>query len=152
MTITPADEDRIAHLIDLTRALSDVFAEENALLATQRPSAIAPLQAEKSRLAAAYATAIRDIAHNRHLVEGTEDTMLETLRHMTDRFNSLATDQKNLLAGANRARIAVVQAIAAEADAGPAKSGTREFSSVYKPAGMNASPSASTPISINERA
>ena len=74
MQPTHADpETRLRDLIELTQSLSEIFAQENALLATRRAQAIAPLQAEKARLAAAYAQSIRDVATNRSSFEGASE-------------------------------------------------------------------------------
>lgn len=113
--------NRIHDLIEMTQALSNIFTKENALLSSQRVSAIAPLQAEKSRLAVAYATAIREMAQDRHLAGGVDDQLLETLRELTARFNALANDQRNLLTGVAGAHEGVVQAVASAASYAPVR-------------------------------
>ena len=107
--------DRIKSLIELTESLSDIFVEENILLSTQRPSAIAPLQEEKARLAAAYAQSIREVATSRTAVSGADSALLRKLRTITKTFQERAADQHALLEGARQAAEGVVNAVAEEA-------------------------------------
>ncbi|MEX0645659.1 MAG: hypothetical protein WD076_10125, partial [Parvularculaceae bacterium] len=68
---------RVRTLIALTEELASIISDENSALSERRPRDIAPLQADKARLAAAYAQSIRDIAADRSLVDGAGDTLLE---------------------------------------------------------------------------
>lgn len=108
---------RIKSLIEITQSLSAIFAKENGLLAESRPREIAPLQAEKARLAAAYAQSIRDIAANRTVVGGADSALLAELRTITETFEARAARQRSLLDGARQASEGVVKAVAEEAAA-----------------------------------
>lgn len=142
MTATPVDATtRVQSLMDITRSLSDIFARENKILRDGRPGNIAPLQAEKARLAAVYAQSIRDIAADRNSVEGAEPALLTELKAITQIFEARAERQRGLLAGANRASEGVVRAVAEEAAAAQdAGNYSREKSIAESP----------TPISIDE--
>lgn len=107
--------ERIKSLIEITESLSSIFVEENHLISTQRAAAIAPLQDEKARLAAAYAQAIRDIAASRSIVDGADASLLGKLRNITKTFEARAADQHVLLEGARQAAEGVVKAVAEEA-------------------------------------
>ncbi len=106
--------ERIKSLIEITESLSNIFVEENNLLSTQRAAAIAPLQEEKARLAAAYAQSIRDIAANRGVVGGADSALLTKLRGITKTFEERAADQHALLTGARQAAEGVVKAVSEE--------------------------------------
>ena len=136
--------ERIKSLIDVTQSLSAIFAKENDFLENKRPSEIAPLQAEKARLAAAYAQTIRNIADNRSLVEGADAELLEELRAITETFESRASHQRALLSGARQAAGGVVKAIAEEA-AAEANNGAYDKSNTEK------TPN-SAPVSVDENA
>ncbi len=133
--------DRIRALMDITQSLSAIFARENELLETRRPREIAPLQAEKARLAAAYAQSIRDVASNRAAVQHADSTLLAELRDITAGFEERAAHQRSLLEAAARAGEGVVKAIAEEAAA---------QSSAQSYGGENRAEA--PPISINEKA
>jgi len=108
-------EARVRALIELTEALSAIVTQENDILATRRPRELQPLQAEKARLAAAYAQSIRDIASDRQLVVGAAAPLIEKLREMTKTFEGCAMRQQTLLEGATKAGEGLVRAVAAEA-------------------------------------
>ena len=154
---------RIRDLIETTEALSAIFARENALLRDHQAAAIAPLQAEKSRLAVAYAQAIREIATNRHLVDGVDGQLMETLREMTAQFTAISNDQRNLLTGAAAVREGIVNAVAQAAEAQQSisayrsgDSGTatiiRSTSFTYGKAGEKGDRGRRMPIAVNENA
>ncbi len=132
---------RVRALMEITNALSTIFEQENELLETQRPREIAPLQAEKARLAAAYAQSIRDVAQNRASVQSADSGLLGELREITNALQERAARQRALLEGAAKAGEGVVKAIAAEAAA-------QERSQSYG----DGTPTAPTPISVNENA
>ncbi len=134
---------RIKSLIEITESLSAIFAKENGLLADSRPREIAPLQAEKARLAAAYAQSIRDIAANRAVVGGADAALLSELRAITETFEARAARQRSLLDGARQAAEGVVKAVAEEAAAA-------EKSGAYGASDDPAAPAA--PVSIDESA
>jgi len=106
---------RVRTLIALTEELASIITDENAALTARRPADIAPLQADKARLAAAYAQSIRDIAADRSLVDGAGDTLLEALKSVTKVFEKRALEQGALLNGARLAAEGVMRAVAAEA-------------------------------------
>lgn len=110
-------ETRVQSLIEITQSLTTIFEQENTLLASQRPREIAPLQAEKARLAAAYAQSIRDIATNRGLVDNADEMLLATLKEITQSFEERAREQETLIDSAKRASEGVVKAVAKEASA-----------------------------------
>ncbi|MFN3961258.1 MAG: hypothetical protein ACK4NP_15300, partial [Parvularculaceae bacterium] len=97
MTDTIAAEARVRALIDLTEALSAIVAQENDILTTRRPRDLQPLQAEKARLAAAYARSIRDIAADRGNIAGASAPLFEKLRDLTKTFEGCAMRQQALL-------------------------------------------------------
>ncbi len=132
---------RVRALMDITQSLSAIFAQENELLETQRPREIAPLQAEKARLAAAYAQSIRDVAQNRAVVQSAESGLLAELREITTSFEARASRQRALLEGAAKAGEGVIKAIADEAAAQQQSQGYGP-KTTPKPA----------PISVNENA
>lgn len=115
MTETIAAEARVRALIDLTESLSAIVAQENAILATRRPRDLEPLQAEKARLAAAYARSIRDIAADRGNIAGASAPLIEQLRELTKTFEGRAMRQQALLDGATKAGEGLLRAVAQEA-------------------------------------
>ncbi|GJL92009.1 hypothetical protein [Hyphococcus sp.] len=88
---------RVQSLIDITDALSLIFDEENTALEARRPYDAASLQAEKARLAAAYAQSIRDVAADRAGVSTVEGSLLLRLREITSVFETRAARQRSLL-------------------------------------------------------
>lgn len=133
---------RVQSLIELTQSLSSLIAKENDLITRQKAGEIAPLQAEKARLAAAYAQSIRDIAANRSVVGGADCALLTELRAITETFEERAANQRALLEGAARAVQGVVKAVAEEA-AGASRKASY---------GKNDAQQATAPISVNENA
>ncbi|HBS32358.1 MAG TPA: hypothetical protein DEA40_11545 [Parvularcula sp.] len=115
MTQTMTAEERVRALIDLTESLSDIVTRENDILATRRPRELATLQAEKARLASAYAGAIRDIARDRAAVAEAGGPLIEKLRELTKTFEGCALRQQALLEGATKAGEGLVRAVAGEA-------------------------------------
>lgn len=111
---------RVETLIALTEELSAIFERENDALTGRRHAEIAPLQADKARLAAAYAQSIRAVAANRGLVASAGAELIERLRETTLVFERRASDQRALLDGARRASEGVLRAVAEEAAAGSA--------------------------------
>lgn len=114
---SPNPTERVRALMEATHSLSAIFAQENELLEAHRPREIAPLQAEKARLAAAYAQSIREIARSREAIQGADTGLLEELREITRGFEERAARQRALLSGAQAAGEGVVRAIADEAQA-----------------------------------
>ncbi len=106
---------RVRALMALTEELTDIIVEENACLQDRRPAAIAPLQADKARLAAAYAQSIREIAADRGAVSMAGDNLLQKLRELTRTFEGAALRQRALLDGASRAAEGVLRIVAEEA-------------------------------------
>lgn len=136
-------ENYVTELIDVTRALSDIFTRENAILEAHRPRDLQPLQSEKARLAAIYAQSIKDVAINRSLVSAADERLLDELKSITRGFEERAQRQRALLDGAKTANEGVIKAVAAEAsrnDEAPAYSK------------HDAEAAASTPIALNEQA
>jgi hypothetical protein len=123
MTETQTPEERVRALIDLTEALSVLVTRENDILAARRPRELMPLQAEKARLASAYAQSIRDIASDRVVTAQASAPLIEKLRELTKTFEECAIRQQALLDGAAKAGEGLVRAVAAEAarTAGPAR-------------------------------
>ena len=113
---------RVETLIELTEQLTEIFKQENALLAEQRSSDIVPLQEEKARLAAAYAQSIRSVAQDRSCLNGANDALIETLRGITKTFEQSAQRQRALLDGAQMASEGVMKAVLKEADTSTAHS------------------------------
>ena len=138
--------ERVQTLIALTEELTAIFEIENASLIARRPSEIAPLQADKARLAAAYAQSIRAIAADRSIVAGADGALMEKLKALTQSFETRASEQRALLEGARLAAEGVVRAVAAEADLGC------PTSAAFRPRGDAPAAGAPAPLSINERA
>lgn len=115
MSQTMTAEERVRALIDLTESLNDLVTRENDILTTRRPRDLGPLQAEKARLASAYAGAIRDIARDRASVAGAAGPLIEKLRELTKTFEGCALRQQALLEGATKAGEGLVRAVAEEA-------------------------------------
>lgn len=115
MSQTMTAEERVRALIDLTESLNDLVTRENDILTTRRPRDLGPLQAEKARLASAYAGAIRDIARDRASVAGAAGPLIEKLRELTKTFEGCALRQQALLDGATKAGEGLVRAVAEEA-------------------------------------
>ena len=105
---------RVKALIDLTEELTAIVTRENELLATRRPAELAPLQADKARLAAAYAQSIRAVAADRLQMAGAGPDLIEQLKELTRTFETRAQRQRALLDGARVAGESVVRAIASE--------------------------------------
>lgn len=93
----PSAAERVRTLIDLTESLAQIFEEENLALAERRPADIEPLQAEKARLAAAYAQSVKAVAADRIGVSGVGLDLLGRLRAATEGFEARAARQKGLL-------------------------------------------------------
>lgn len=106
---------RVKTLIALTEELTAIISRENAALEARRPKEIAALQPDKARLAAAYATSIRQVAADRASVAGAGEALIEQLREMTRTFESRAQHQRALIDGARAASESVMKAIAEEA-------------------------------------
>lgn len=136
-----AAEERVRALMEITQSLSAIFARENEILENRRPRELVPLQAEKARLAAAYAQSIRDVAQNRSSVQDADNTLLSELREITADFEARATRQRALLESAQKAGEGVVKAIAEEAAA-------QEQSAAYG----SDSDDVAVPLSVNESA
>lgn len=134
---------RVKTLIALTEELSAIFDRENDALKQRRPKAIAPMQADKARLAAAYAQSIRDVAADRGLVAGVGDALMEKLRELTSAFERRALEQRALLSGAAAASEAVLKAVA---DAAASDEASPAYAPGEKPFGATAA------ISVDERA
>ena len=130
-------KDRIIALINLTNELSALMAEETALLKDKRPSAIAPLQERKAKLAGAYAVAIRDMAADRSDLSTAGESLLQDLREMTKRFEQQAAEQRAMLSGAAQVVEGVMRSVAAE---------TRPQSPSY---GQNGASERPAPIAVN---
>jgi len=92
---------RVQALIDITDALSRIFHKENAALEARRPQDAASLQAEKARLAAAYAQSIRAVAAERAEISTVESGLLTRLRDITSTFENRAARQRALLDSAS---------------------------------------------------
>lgn len=136
---TPSPQDRIVSLINLTNELSSLMAEENALIRNSRPSAIAPLQERKAKLASAYAVAIREMAADRNNLARAGDSLLQDLRAITARFEEQAAEQRAILSGTTEAVEGVIRSIAEEA---------RPKTSAY---GQPRIADAARPIAIDQR-
>ena len=95
--------DRVRALIELTESLALLFEEENLALANRRPEDLAPLQAEKARLAAAYAQSVRAVAADRASVADVDAGLLARLRSATETFEARAARQHGLLGRAGTA-------------------------------------------------
>lgn len=149
-TTNHTEKSRIIDLINLTQALSDIFAQENKLLSTRRAGEIASLQAEKAKLATAYASTIKEIATNRPEVENVGEVLLTKLREITTSFNDLASEQKILLTAAHNASADIVQAISEEASGGGQQ--TKTTSSNYTYQGTKYKHNGPVVVSINQRA
>ena len=134
---------RVKALIALTQELTSIFTQENDSLRERRPADMAPLQADKARLAAAYAQSIRQVAQDRSLVDGAGDGLLEQLKEITRTFESRANEQRALLSGAQAASEGVLRAVADEAEA------AASTSAYNNPSERNSAANA-TPITLNE--
>ena len=147
MTATTLDAaTRVRTLIALTEELTDIFVKENQCLAERKPREMAPLQADKARLAAAYAQSIREIAADRSVVDGAGDALMEQLRAITQEFEARATDQRALLDGARYAAEGVLRAVADEA-------GKAERDPAYGASSSGAkAPARAAAIAVNEEA
>jgi hypothetical protein len=100
--LEPDAAARVEALIDITRSLNAIFEEENSALTDSRPGDIAPLQADKARLAAAYAQAVRFVAAERSAVGAVGASLLAQLRLITETFEAHAARQHSLLDGPAR--------------------------------------------------
>lgn len=134
---------RVKTLIALTEELSAIFDRENDALKTRRPKEIAPLQADKARLAAAYAQSIRDVAAERGVVAGVGEALMVKLRELTVAFERRAAEQRALLSGAAAAAEGVLKAVADSV-------GSKDANPAYAPGDRTSAPTAA--ISIDERA
>jgi hypothetical protein len=134
---------RVKTLIALTEELTAIFERENEALKARRAGEIAPLQEDKSRLAAAYAQSIRAIAADRGVVRGASTLLMDKLKAITRVFESRAAEQRALLDGASAAAEGLLKAVAAEA-------ASAERSPAYDRAPTDAPRAA--PLSVDERA
>ena len=134
---------RVKALIALTQELTSIFTQENESLRARRPADMAPLQADKARLAAAYAQSIRQVAQDRSLVDGAGDGLLEQLKEITRTFESRASEQRALLAGTQSASESVLRAVADEAAA-------TTTTPAYNNGKENTGAADAAPITLNE--
>lgn len=95
--INESGTERVQKLIELTASLSRIFEQENIALAEKRPNDMAPFQAEKARLAAAYAQSIRNVEASRAGLCGVAGELLAELREHTAGFEARAARQRKLL-------------------------------------------------------
>ncbi|MEO0320921.1 MAG: hypothetical protein AAF199_08535, partial [Pseudomonadota bacterium] len=151
---TDIDTAPIEELIAMTRALTVIFEEENQHLSAGDAGAIANLQAEKNRLAIAYATAIRTLATNRAGASRLDAALMETLRGLTGRFTALANDQRNILRGAQLAHKGLVDAVvsAAAGDGGQEAQAPNCPSKPYDAAGGHTASLKIGPVSVHQQA
>lgn len=97
-TPLPTDPTRqVQNLIEITTSLNTIFEQENDAFTSKRADDVTPLQAEKARLAAAYATSIQLVAANRHAMSAVDASLLTTLREITSDFEAHALRQRDLL-------------------------------------------------------
>ncbi|MEO1706566.1 MAG: hypothetical protein AAFR69_02425 [Pseudomonadota bacterium] len=152
----PQDDNvsRIEELIALTGSLTTLFEQENRHLTAGETLNFADLQAEKNRLALAYATAIRSLAESRAKAGALDPNLLEILRGLTARFTALANDQRNILQGTQTAHKGLVEAVVTAAtertDDQPSSNETTS-----KPYGAKGSPTTTLkigPISVHQQA
>ncbi|MCB2112612.1 MAG: hypothetical protein KDD85_03590 [Parvularculaceae bacterium] len=106
---------RVKTLIALTEELTGIITRENEALESRRPQALAALQPDKARLAAAYAQSIRAVAADRSSMAGAGEGLIAELRELTKTFEARAQRQRALIDGARAASESVMKAIAEEA-------------------------------------
>lgn len=106
--------ERVERLIDLTERLGGVIGKENELITTRRAREIAPYQAEKTRLAAAYAEEIRAIAADRNRYRGASERLIAKLKQLTREFEDKAAHQRALIDGVKRVSEGLIKAVAEE--------------------------------------
>jgi len=150
-------EFRVKALIALTQELTDIFVQENDCLRARNAAGMAPLQEDKARLAAAYATTIRQIADDRDCAAPAGEALLSQLRSITKIFEARAAEQRALLNGAQQAGESVLKAIAAELTAqeqapGYGETGRGVSSTAAQAPGSDAGRAAHRPLAINENA
>jgi len=99
---TAASNEAAAHiegLIQLASSLNEIFEQENEALATGGEADLEHFQAEKQRLAAAFARSIQAVAADRAGACAASPAVLAELREITQRFEIAASCQQALLDG-----------------------------------------------------
>ncbi len=145
---TPDPALRVRALIALTEELGAIIEQENSHLRARRPRDLSPLQADKARLAAAYAEAIREVACDRAAIGAAGEALLTKLREITREFETRAGEQRALLETAMETGEGVMRAIAAEVAANAAPS----YGAGEKLPGDPGAGAAWGPLSVDERA
>jgi len=135
---------RVKSLIAITEDLTAIFKLENSCLENHRPSEILPFQEEKAKLAAAYAQSIRNIATDRSSLNGTDHSLMATLRDLTKSFEASAQKQRALLDGAKMASEGVLSAVVKEA--------ASQESKCYNDAPPQSGVQRGVPLVLNEQA
>jgi hypothetical protein len=91
--------------------LVDLIERENALLAENRPSAIEPLLAEKTRLARVYAKMSAELKADRTLVEGAGAEVANAIKTLAARFRAALDSQSRKLETARRVTEGLIAAV-----------------------------------------
>lgn len=132
--------EKLLEMLQTTQRLTDLIAEENHLLETQRPAAIKPLLDEKERLSAAYARGLTQIkAFSQAELKGSDAALRQSLNEAMVRFQDNVVRNGKLLLQMKTLSEGLVSAVTAEANRG------REPASVYSASGrLNARASAAS--------
>lgn len=137
--------ERVSDLLAVTSRLISCMEQEVALLRSMRPSDIASLQADKTRLADAYE------AHIAALREGTGDDgplspeLIQELTRVTERLQAAIAENVRALRAAREVNDKVLKAIVAAVEQ------DRSMPAAYGPSGPAARRPAAVSVSVDGR-
>lgn len=98
----------------LTRRLTDVITQENALIGSRRPAEAKTLIEEKSRLAAAYAREMDMVRRNGGVRAFATAEQLQELRTETAEFQKILDDHRRILERARALTEGMLKAVGDE--------------------------------------
>ncbi len=109
--------NRIALLVDVTRKLGTLIANETELLRRRRPRELAVLQPEKERLTKIYDNEMRVLRENPGLAAASPPKELDILRSVINWFAKVLEDHHRALMVAKTVTERLVKAVSEEVSA-----------------------------------
>jgi hypothetical protein len=101
----------IRALIDLTRSMTAIVAEETALLKQHRVADIVPLQDPKTKAFLAYESGIQAIQHSPEILESVDESLKHELREILHAFQQESRRNRRALKAARDGRRFLLGAI-----------------------------------------
>ncbi len=147
-----AAKERVAGLIDLVDRLGELVAAETDLLEQRRPLALADSEAEKSRLASAYAQQLREIKTDPALIGAAAQADKDRLRAAVARFNEVVEAHARKLVTVKSVTESMVRAVVEEVQKRdrPADGYSRDARLRPAASGAYGSARAAMPVAVNQ--